>query len=268
MTPLSAFQEKCIGLMNSAPRTHATHCFRSALFHLDQAEQLCKIDPAMAIFRAITAEEEAASGLLRCLAEMDYPNAKYLNPHNHSHKHAVFPFLLILRLFFAQTVSNHFTNYNLHIKEEDGEKRLMLALNIDINGEPQLAYPIPPLNFDVKYLNSDEMPDYSHQINQFIEAKEHSSIKTFLKKEANLRNKILYAGPDGYPKISNLDTDFLLERRGRIIVMINVYLLIFPYTEHQPFVTQALDAFIKMLKKLNRSSTTSQAPDSPSTSQV
>ncbi len=48
-------------------------------------------DPAMAIFRAITAEEEAASGLLRCLAEMDYPNAKYLNPHNHSHKHAVFP---------------------------------------------------------------------------------------------------------------------------------------------------------------------------------
>ena len=123
IVPLSGFQKKCIALMNAAPRTHATHCFRSALYHLEKAESLREIDPAMAIFRAITAEEEAASGVMRCLMEMKYPGADVLNPHDHAHKHAVFPFMQILRLFFGQTFSNHFKEYNLHIKEEEGTAR-------------------------------------------------------------------------------------------------------------------------------------------------
>ena len=103
----------------------------------------------MAIFRAITAEEEAASGVMRCLIEMKYPAADGLNPHDHAHKHAVFPFMKVLELFFGQTLSNHFTKYNLHIKEEDETTRLTLALSMMIGGEAQLAYPIPPLNFGV-----------------------------------------------------------------------------------------------------------------------
>jgi hypothetical protein len=253
MPPLTGFQKKCVALMNAAPRTHATHCFRSALYHLEQAELLREVDPAMAIFRAITAEEEAASGVMRCVVEMGYPAADSLNPHDHAHKHAVFPFMQILELFFGQALANHFTNYYLHIKEVDGATRLTLALNVKINGEPQLAYPIPPLNFGVKNPDTNETPDYSLQINQLIAAKGKASVKVFLRKEANLRNEILYADPNGYPTIPSLDVGFLVERRVRVLAMINVYLLIFPYQVHQPFVAQALASFVKLLQQLKRS---------------
>lgn len=258
MPPLSGFQNKCIALMNAAPRTHATHCFRSALYHLERAELLREIDPAMAIFRAITAEEEAASGVMRCLVEMGYPESDALNPHDHAHKHAVFPFMQVLGLFFGQTLAHHFTNYNLHIKEEDGATRLTLALNVKINGEAQLAYPIPPLNFGVKNSETGEAPDYAFQINQLVAAKGKATVKAFLKKEANLRNEILYAGPNGYPTISSLDDSFLVERRTRVLAMINLYLLVFPYQEHQPFVTQAIASFVKMLEQLKRQRSTTQ----------
>ncbi len=253
MTPLSGFQKKCIALMNAAPLTHATHCFRSALYQLEQAESLREVDPAMAIFRAITAEEEAASGVMRCLIEMKYPAADGLNPHDHAHKHAVFPFMKVLELFFGQTLSNHFTKYNLHIKEEDETTRLTLALSMMIGGEAQLAYPIPPLNFGVTNADTGEAVDYSFQINQLVAAKGAASVKAFLKKEANLRNEILYAAPDGYPKISSVDVGFLVERRTRVLAMIYLYLLVFPYQEHQPFVTQALASFVNMLRQLKRS---------------
>jgi hypothetical protein len=253
MAPFSGFQKKCIALMNAAPRTHASHCFRSALYHLERAELLREVDPAMAIFRAITAEEEAASGVMRCLVEMKYPGVDALNPHDHAHKHAVFPFMQVLQLFFAQTFSNHFTKYNLHIKEEDGATRLTLALNVTINGEAQLAYPIPPLNFGLENPDTGDAPDYSFQINQLVAAKGKATVKAFLKNEANLRNEILYATPNGYPTIPSLDVGFLIERRNRVLAMINLYLLVFPYQEHQPFVTQALASFIKLLQQLKRS---------------
>ena len=207
----------------------------------------------MAIFRAITAEEEAASGVMRCLIGMKYPGANALNPHDHVHKHAVFPFMQVLQLFFGQTLSNHFTKYNLHIKEEGGATRLTLALNMTIGREAQLAYPIPPLNFGVTNAETGEAVDYSFQIDQLVAAKGKATVKAFLKNEANLRNEVLYAAPDGYPTISSLDVGFLMERRTRVLAMINLYLLIFPYQEHQPFVTQALASFANMLRQLKRS---------------
>jgi hypothetical protein len=68
--------------------------------------------------------------------------------------------------------------------------------------------------------------------------------------DTNLRNRILYASSGGYPTISSLDVDFLVERHTRVFAMIKLYLLVFPYPEHQPFVTQALASFVKLLEQL------------------
>jgi hypothetical protein len=253
MSPLTGFHNKCVELINAAPRTHAVNCFRSALYHLELAELLREVDPAMAIFRGITAEEEAASGVMRCMIEMGYPRSEQLNPRDHAHKHAVYPYLQVLQLFFGQTLMPDFKKYNLHVKEVDGVARLTLALNVKIYGQEQLAYPIPPLNFGVRYPDTDEIPDYSFQINQLVAAKGKDTVKAFLKKEANLRNEILYAHADGYPTIPSLDIGFLVERRSRVMATIYLYLLVYPYLEHQPFVVQALASFVKMLQQLKRS---------------
>ena len=159
----------------------------------------------------------------------------------------------VLELFFGQTLAKHFSKFTLHIREVDGATRLTLALNMEIDGEAQLAYPIPPLNFGVTYQGTGIAPDYSFQIDQLVKAKGKANVKAFLKSEANVRNEMLYAGPDGYPIIHSLDAGFLVERRRRVLAMINLYLLVSPYEEHQPFVTQALASFVKMLQQLKRS---------------
>lgn len=252
LPPLTGFESKCVTLLNAAPSSHARHCFRSAIHHVERAEALTKLDPAMAVFRAITAEEEAASGLIRCLSELEYPRSDELNPHDHVHKHAIFPFMEILRLFFGQTVGKHFQNYHLHINEDEGETRLTLALSMVVFGEPKLAYPIPPLNFGVSILGKAEPMDYSSQIAEFTKAKGMPSVKAFLKKEANLRNTILYAGPTGYPVVQDLNVSFIDERRRRVFGMLYLYLLIFPYKEHQSYVSQALSAFADVLGQLKK----------------
>ena len=202
---LTAFQLRTVALMEAMPRLHSTHCFRSAMHHLERAERLVVEDPAMAIFRAITAEEEAASGLIRCVAELKYPKANLLNPRDHIHKHAVFPFMEVVQLFVAQSFADHFQSFKLHIKEESGRTLLMLALDVKVDGQVTLAYPIPPLNFGMKNRDSHEPINYSYQINQLIGARGGDSIKAFLKAEANVRNRILYAGPSGYPEVEEVN---------------------------------------------------------------
>ncbi len=246
------FEEKCLELITNAPACHSRHCFKSALHHLERAEVLAPIDPAMAIFRAITAEEEAASGILRCLRELQYPRSNEINMHDHRHKHAVYPFMEIVGLFFGQTIGKLIHNYQLHIKDEDGATRLMLALPIEVFGRPKLAYPIPPLNIGVSGDGMEPYLDYSSQMSEFVETKGKESIEKLIKEKANLRNRILYAGPDGYPVVQELNINFLPEKRRRVLAMAKLYLLIYPYKEHQPYVCQALDVFISILGRLKR----------------
>lgn len=252
LDPLLPFHIACIELMKATPKTWSTHCFRSALHHLERAEALVDTDPAMAVFRAITAEEEAASGIMLCLRERKYPNHKHLRPRNHVHKHAVFPFLEIIGVFFGQTMQAHFREYRLHVKEEEGHKRLMLALPIALGSEERWAYPIPPLNFGVKEGTAGLAPDYAGQIKQFVAAKGTSDIQAFIKTEANLRNRILYAGPDGYPVVTDLNASFVGQRRARVLAMLQIFLLIQPYKEHQPYVSSALEAFLVTIGELER----------------
>lgn len=63
--------------------------FESTLNHLDRAFALLEIDREMASFRAITAEEEAATALIRCIQLRRYNFANKFNPRDHQHKAAV-----------------------------------------------------------------------------------------------------------------------------------------------------------------------------------
>jgi hypothetical protein len=201
----------------------------------------------MAIFRGITAEEEAASGLMWCLRELEYVGASYLMPRNHVHKHAAIPFLRIIGLFFGQTFDKTLKEYGLHIKDEDGQRRLMLAFPIKVAGEDTWAYPIPPLNFGVSVAGTGLPPSYATQISAYVTAKGANSIKSYLKKEANLRNEILYAGPDGYPQVPELKAEFIQEKTSHVLTLLQTYLLIQPYPERQPYVQDALTAFLSVV---------------------
>lgn len=266
LPPLSGFEIKCVELMNFAPTTHATHCFRSALRHLEKAETLVDVDNEMAAFRAITAEEEASTGLMRAVMELKYPDSDKLKVRDHVQKQAVFPFLKIMGLFFAQSLVGQFKNYHLHIQEVEGLRCLTIALPIRIGDEDKLAYPHPPLNFFVSEAGSGLPPEFEKQMDEFLAAHGGRTIRNFLKAEANTRNTLLYASPTGYPDVKKLNDSFILARRKRVMAMIQIFLLIYPYQKHQAFVTHALSVFVKLLEQVgrkqsqNKSSTACSSP--------
>lgn len=199
----------------------------------------------MAAFRCITAEEEAATGLMYILKERKYENADKLRQRDHVHKNAVIPFFGILGGFFQETLGVQGVIPKFHIKEENGKRLLTIGVPVVIQGEELLAYPVPPLNLMV---TSDERRiSYKKQIAAFVEAQGARDISTHIREQANLRNQILYAGPEGYPSISNLKAEFFTTRQRRIFALLKAYLFIYPYKERQPFVQDALDAFLAML---------------------
>ena len=245
---LTGFDKNCIQLVDDAPSRRSRHCFRSALKHVELAEVLVTIDPAMAIFRGITAEEEAASGLMFCLQELGYANAEKLNPRNHVHKSAMIPFFRVLGSFFQETIGTNGLKPIFHIQTEGRERRLTVAIPLQINGAALNAYPIPPLNFSVK--SEGRSPSYRRQIEQHAQSAGFSNMTSYVKREANLRNQLLYASSEGYPAVSEVNPSFLAVRQAHVMALLRAYLFIFPYPERQPFVQDALDAFLVMLGRL------------------
>ncbi len=245
---LTEFDKKCIELANNAPSRRSRHCFRSALKHVELAEALVTVDPAMAIFRGITSEEEASSGLMFCLQELGYPNAEKLNPRNHTHKSAMIPFFRVLGSFFQETIGANGLKPLLHFHMEDGASRLTLAIPMQINGTTMNANPIPPLNFSVK--SEGRSPSYRRQIETHARRAGFADMVSYVKKEANLRNQLLYASPEGYPTVHEVSPSFLVSRQARVLALLRAYLFVFPYPERQTFVQDALDAFLVMLGRL------------------
>ena len=241
------FQLNCKALLKSLPKSHSKNCFYSAFDHLEKAEAISSVDPAMSIFRAITAEEEAASGLMHGLRELRYPRADQLNPRNHVHKHAVMPFLRVLGLFHGQLFERSIKHYRLHIKDEEGQRRLMLTFPVVVNGEEHWAYPLPPLNFGVRQGEAGIPPTYESQITTFVNAHGANDIVKYLKGEANLRNRLLYAAPQGFPVVPQPRPDILQEKAAHVMSLLQAYLLIAPYEEIQPYVRDSIAAFLSML---------------------
>ena len=64
--------KKCLREIKGRARQSAFHAFE----HLDKAERIAELDPEMAVFRAITAEEEAATAVFFSLKQRGYDRAK------------------------------------------------------------------------------------------------------------------------------------------------------------------------------------------------
>lgn len=240
------FETQSIELVGKTS-SRGRHCFRCAINHLKRGWELRGTDPEMAAFRAITAEEEAASGLMYILKERGYKDADLLNPQNHKHKSAIIPFFSVIAMFFHDTISTQEIKPFLHHREaEDGRpQHLAIGLPVTIDGKELHAYPIPPLNFITTV--DGLLPSYRYQIDKLVTEKNKKSIEYYIREEANLRNRLLYATPDGYPAVTELPDSFFIEKKRRVFLMMNAFLFIQPYNEIQPFVQNSLSAFLTML---------------------
>jgi hypothetical protein len=198
----------------------------------------------MAVFRAITAEEESATAVFHALMRVGYQGSKKLNPRNHIHKAALHPFLAAIENNFVLAHLDVFQPA-VEIDSREGIPRLKTRITLTSEeGKQMWGYPIPPLHLELK-LNG-KVHNFADELLQLTDKQTIDKVIDAIKTRANTRNQVLYATRQGIPCVSELPDDFFFKKRDRLFLNLIVYLLIDPYPVQQ-FVQQALNGFLSML---------------------
>lgn len=224
--------------------------FEAALLHLSCAHRIADVDPEMAMFRAITAEEEAATALLRAVQSIGYPGASRLRVRNHVYKAAVFPFIAAISKHASNLKFNGIIEIRLGVPKEGERPRLTLAFILDGTRAGQYAHPNPPLNLHLREGEEKSFPDYRRYFLEAVGRTGYEDLRKYLEVKANERNLILYASQRGLLRLRELPPDYLKFQKIRVMAILKAALLIWPYNEIQPFVEEAIEAFLGLVERL------------------
>lgn len=222
---------------------------RNALNHLRKAWILHPVDAEMSLFCAITAEEEAATAVIRALRHQSYPNAERLNDRIHPHKASIWPFIT--------AVSDKMTEKKIPAPEFslriEGDPRI--ELSIDLAKQAGLSAPLwstpdEPFNFSMVSDRTGpfKLHDFSEELAALANGKGARDIEAYVKGEANVRNRVLYASEQGIPSVTFEDS-LLLNRRARVTAMLVLTIAILQTSEHQLFLVQSLDALLRAVQR-------------------
>jgi hypothetical protein len=249
--PISDLDRRIVDALPFMPDSSRWPAF-NAVRHINCAWRLKEIDPQMAIFRAITAEEEAATGLFLSIKRRGYRGAEKLRHRDHVHKNSVIPFFDAITRVIAK-VGDQMPKSEL-IFEPDNKRLVIRFSHIHPQtGEDVWAYPTPPLHVSLRGGTPNgkmKKEDFAAGVKEIVAGANVKDIIEYVKNKANFRNQILYAAPDGYPTLTE-DIDGALELYQRhVFTILRMYMLIDPYPGNQLFVQQALDAFLKTLRLL------------------
>lgn len=239
-----------IALLRHEPEDWTRKSFDAAFIHLSLAQRIKDIDPAMAIFRAITAEEEAATGFLRALQARGYSHPGELLPKDHLQKAAVYPYLLAIARHTSYLHMNGIKGVRLGIPKSEDKPRLQLALLLDGENEGMVARPDPPLNLQIR--EAGEAVNYQKYFLELISPSGFEDIRKYLNTKKNQRNLLLYASPQGLLNPGPVSESTLLDYKHRIMTILKATLLIWPYNDVQPFVQEAVRSFLGLAGRLRR----------------
>lgn len=234
---------ECVDAARGMPR----HCAKHALLHLDRAWKLKKRDPEMAVFRAITAEEEAATAIFASLLQLGYSRAKKLNFRKHTHKQALYPFLQAVASFLAET-QHSLPPLRRRITKRGNRKVLLIDLVFD----GAIGTPEPPLNLTVRDLPSRDLVSFTRHIEQVAGVQGSTKVRKFLEQRASFRNQLLYADASGIPRVDGETDRYVRSAKDRVLNLLQIFCLIFPYRTRAPFVQQTMDAFLLMLGRVDK----------------
>lgn len=227
---------------------------RGAYAHLEKAWTIADIDPGMSLFRAITAEEEAASALMYAVRDRGYDQADRLNPHSHPHKAAVFPFLAAV----APVAGSGFTHIGASAKLTKETPRFDVIFPI---GDDLVGQIDNPFNFFIT--RDDDGAFVRAEILEKLEAIAadggFNHIMAYVKRNANERNRILYADAEGYPEVQP-DRGFIIEKLRRVKIISAVTIIVTQTEQRQAFVSACVPVFADVVAKAKRVIDAARAP--------
>ena len=244
---------RIVELLRHEPEDWTRKSLDAAFIHLSLAHRLKDIDSAMAIFRAITAEEEAATGLLRALQARGYADSREIQPRDHLQKAAVYPYLRAIAKHTSYLRMNGVKEVRLGIPKNEEKARLQLVLLLDGDNDGIFAHPNPPLNLRIR--EGGEVVSYQKYFRELISPSGFEDIRKYLNVKKNQRNLLLYASPQGLLDSGPVADSTLLDYKYRIMTILKATLLIWPYKEVQPFVQEAVHSFLALAGRLRKAAT-------------
>lgn len=227
-------------------------CAKSAISHLRRAERLLGIDNEMACFRAITAQEEAASALINSLQARGYFNAARLHPKDHLHKLGIAPVIDACSGHLCEILSDTlFESYS--VGPAQAQKRRALEIALKLKGIDLWVKPTPPLHSTIADKSTGKF-DIAKSLQQHLDESGPREVVTKLRDIANQRNRLLYAGHDGWILIKDAEARGFFESQRKIVFrLLSVLLLSDPWVlvhGKSGLVQQVLDAYLVLLEKI------------------
>ena len=127
--------------------------------------------------------------------------------------------------------------------------KLIISFPSPIPNDDRWVHPDPPLGMSIT--NEGKQVAFHKQSRELANNSSANKLLRLIESEANIRNQLIYASPEGIPFVEGPPLDFIGERENRVMVLTYVYLLISQHREPQLFVQQCLDAYLIMLEKGN-----------------
>lgn len=260
---LSPFQkglEEAVRKLRGRPRHAGVNAIRS----LRRAWLIAGIDPEIALFRAITAEEEAATALMVALRLRRYPGSSKLSPWRHADKAGLMVLITVLSKVFADS---GWPRPILQLKKDEKPPRIDVHLLSEGFGLPPGYHITPdePLNLMVHEGQTGEAPKrmtFAKELADLASASGAKTIREHIDSEANLRNQLLYASDQGIMTVAKPD-GFLLDRQRRVFVLLGLTIIILQSKGRQLFALQALEAYLAALRIAHSETFDYTLPDDP-----
>jgi hypothetical protein len=234
-------------LLNHASRTAVPgrHAARNAVDHLQHAWRIREIDPAMSVFRVITADEESATAVFHGVKLRKYSGAEQLRPYRHDHKAALEPFLVAVEHSLATMGMPEFAPALILSREYERPCISMCFQVRDSNGQPYTITPEPPLHG--LYTRDGQPHEFTEELSLLADLHHAKTIRQHIDMLANRRNLLLYATSEGIPGVRDIRVELFDSARRRVFRNLAIYLLIVEYDQRQDLVQQGLSAFLRML---------------------
>ncbi|MNJ42183.1 hypothetical protein D3C77_371380 [compost metagenome] len=228
----------------------------NSIAHIKKSVQIKDIDPEMAIFRAICAEEEAATALIGSLKEQQYEGAEKLNFRMHADKHAVILFVMTVMQWFQNRKVQAGQNFGRHrVYFDDVKGRRGLRLGIQLGSSNLQVNPTPPLHLISEGART-LAEEFQDEMKDLLGFEKTSEIKKLIEQRANFRNMILYATPTGIPRVAGSIDDFINSQISIINSLLVALALIDPWRSPEypksGIVTVSIQVFSNLMARVRK----------------
>ena len=247
--PTSAAMEMLEAAVERIGPVRVRHAGRSAFVHLRKSWTLHPIDSEMSFFRALTAVEEASTALILALKQQRYPGADRLNANDHIHKAAIWPII--------EAIARGYSNKGIPLPRIAVSAKQRPRVRIDLDLGPYIGldrsfWVHSPDPFHLVIRTDETGPFEIHRWERELAQVAGGSEDVFehIRGAANLRNVVLYAGPQGVPSVRFEDNEIL--KRLEYVKWIMVATIGILQTKTiQYLVVQALETLLLTLNRFD-----------------